>query len=138
MAGVPSPQVTTNDDSNTTELSTRYYYGDAEEDNDDPLGILGTGERGGVGALREGRPRNSLERRDGCTSGGPVAGRNVARPFEVDCGSGDPCEVIDAILRNAKDVRDQVSLRQVRIRQEQEGTMWRMWCCYDTINMIII
>lgn len=125
MTGVVSPPITINDDFNTTELSKRHYYGDAEEDDNDPLGILRAGERG-EGAHREGRPRNSLERRDGCTSGGPVAGRNMARPLEVDCGRGDPCEVIDAILRNAKDVRDRVSSRQVRAAP---GTMWRVWCC---------
>lgn len=131
MAGVVSPPITTNGDSNNTEVSTRYYYGDAEEDDNDPLGILGAGKRG-EGAHREGRPINSLERRDGFTSGRPVAARNMARPFEMDCGRGDPCEVIDAILRNAKDVRDRVSSRQVRAAP---GTMWRLWCCYDTCSM---
>lgn len=116
MAGdVLSPPITTNGDTSNTELATHCVYSDADEDDYDPLGILGGGRAGGAGTLiHAGSPRNGLDERcDIWTSRGPVVGRHMARPIEVDCGKRDPREVIDMILRNSKDIRHRVSSRQV-------------------------
>lgn len=86
--------------------SNHYGFGTAvtyHDDDEDPLGILGGASRGKLGATKS---------RIG------TAGMAVAPPtFGVDCERGDPCEIIDAILRRSKEVRNRVFTQQVRVNQ---------------------
>ncbi|CAN0032495.1 unnamed protein product, partial [Ectocarpus fasciculatus] len=84
--------------------SPSNYHGDGDkhDEEDDPLGLLrGTsaGIHDGVGML---------------AGSSPLLRSHTPVRAAVGCESGDPREVIDAILRSSKTIRDQVSSRQAR------------------------
>lgn len=87
---------------------------DVEED---PLGILRK-------VQSSGHDRNSSHR--------------FVRPEEVlmDCENGNPCEVIDAILRNSQAIRDRVSSRQVSQTTGEDTNVQRIAVhCTDNASL---
>ncbi|CAB1119661.1 unnamed protein product [Ectocarpus sp. CCAP 1310/34] len=82
--------------------SPSNYHGSDEHDEEDPLGLL----RGTSADIHDG-----VEMLAGSSS---LLRSHTPLREAVGCESGDPREVIDAMLRSSKTIRDQVSSRQAR------------------------
>lgn len=112
VIGIPSSNHATAEFGSTTAAYKYNVYRD--DDEEDPLGLLvrndGVDDKktGGSSCLCLGPPGMMV-----MSSGGPETSLRVAAADCYACDSGDPLEVIDAVLRSSKAVRDRVSSRQV-------------------------
>lgn len=91
------------------------------DEEEDPLGLLVRSDNSGVDKNKRTSLRRLISEPPPEATMMEPSGPEAASPAAADCcyafNSGDPLEVIDAVLRSSKAVRDRVSSRQVSVNR---------------------